>query len=184
MPIQPIDPVSDSRIQHKTTVLNGYTYHYLYAEPESGQYSQTAFLVRGFLVFLISITAGGNTNWCMNQTELKILAFSRWLRLLTRYISLDPWMARFVHGVEVSNPSLSRYGFQGSGAGHDGVRRHGKLNALELLFSNRIEVIGDFAGIPVLHSTISTVSRQCYSLPACRSHTKLRESMWTIRTAS
>jgi hypothetical protein len=45
MPTQPIDPVSDSRIQHKTAVLNGYTYHYLYAVPKSVQYSQTVFLV-------------------------------------------------------------------------------------------------------------------------------------------
>lgn len=45
MPTQPIDPVSDSRIAHKTAVLNGYTYHYLYAEPQSGSYSQTVFLV-------------------------------------------------------------------------------------------------------------------------------------------
>jgi soluble epoxide hydrolase/lipid-phosphate phosphatase len=42
---EPIDPVSDSRIQHKTAVLNSYTYHYLHAEPKSGQYSQTVFLV-------------------------------------------------------------------------------------------------------------------------------------------
>jgi soluble epoxide hydrolase/lipid-phosphate phosphatase len=45
MTIQPIDPTGDSRITHKTAVLNGYTYHYLYAEPKSGQYSQTMFLV-------------------------------------------------------------------------------------------------------------------------------------------
>jgi soluble epoxide hydrolase/lipid-phosphate phosphatase len=45
MSSQPIDPVSDPRIHHKTAVLNGYTYHYLYAEPKSGQYSQTVFLV-------------------------------------------------------------------------------------------------------------------------------------------
>jgi len=47
-PTQPIDPVSDSRIQHKTAVLNGYTYHYLYAAPTSGQYSQTVFLIHGW----------------------------------------------------------------------------------------------------------------------------------------
>jgi hypothetical protein len=45
MAIPPIDPTGDSRIAHKTAVLNGYTYHYLYAEPKSGQYSQTVFLV-------------------------------------------------------------------------------------------------------------------------------------------
>lgn len=46
MALQPIDPDSDSRIIHKTASLNGYTYHYLYAEPKSGKYSQTVFLVR------------------------------------------------------------------------------------------------------------------------------------------
>ncbi|KAF1917263.1 Alpha/Beta hydrolase protein [Ampelomyces quisqualis] len=48
MPTQPIDPVSDARIQHKTAVLNGYTYHYLYAEPKSGQYGRTVFLIHGW----------------------------------------------------------------------------------------------------------------------------------------
>jgi soluble epoxide hydrolase/lipid-phosphate phosphatase len=52
MPTQPIDPVSDPRITHKTAVLNGYTYQYLYAEPKSGNYTQTVFLVRSsFLIF-------------------------------------------------------------------------------------------------------------------------------------
>lgn len=51
MPIQPIDPTGDSRIQHKTAVLNGHTYHYLYAEPQSGTWSET--------VFLVSLQPGG-----------------------------------------------------------------------------------------------------------------------------
>jgi len=50
MSVQPIDPVSDSRIQHKTAKLNGYTYHYLYAVPQSGKWSETVFLVR--LIYL------------------------------------------------------------------------------------------------------------------------------------
>lgn len=51
MPVQPIDPESDSRIEHKTALLNGYTYHYIYAEPKSGEWSKTVFLVRicGFI---------------------------------------------------------------------------------------------------------------------------------------
>lgn len=48
MPVQPIDPVSDSRIEHKTAKLNGYTYHYLYAVPKSGQWSETVFLIHGW----------------------------------------------------------------------------------------------------------------------------------------
>jgi len=43
---KPIDPESDSRVQHKTALLNGYTYHYLYAEPNSGTWNNTVFLVR------------------------------------------------------------------------------------------------------------------------------------------
>jgi hypothetical protein len=42
----PIDPVSDPRVTHKTAVLNGQTYHYLYAAPESDNYTHTVFLVR------------------------------------------------------------------------------------------------------------------------------------------
>jgi hypothetical protein len=43
--IQPIDPVSDERIEHKTATLNGQTYHYLYAVPKDGEYTGTVFLV-------------------------------------------------------------------------------------------------------------------------------------------
>ncbi|KAL5117634.1 hypothetical protein ACEQ8H_004527 [Pleosporales sp. CAS-2024a] len=44
----PIDPDSDPRIAHKTARLNGHTYHYLYAEPQSGKYTQTVFLIHGW----------------------------------------------------------------------------------------------------------------------------------------
>ena len=44
MPLQPIEP-EDSRIEHKYAVLNGYTYHYLYGLPPSGQAKATIFLV-------------------------------------------------------------------------------------------------------------------------------------------
>jgi len=45
--LQPIDPVEDSRVEHKTAVLNGNTYHYLYAVPKSGKWEGTVFLVGG-----------------------------------------------------------------------------------------------------------------------------------------
>lgn len=45
MSVQPIRPSGDERVQHKTTVLNGFTYHYLYAVPESGTWTDTVFLV-------------------------------------------------------------------------------------------------------------------------------------------
>ncbi len=48
MAVPPIDPVSDSRVQHKTAKLNGYTYHYLYAVPQSGEYVGTVMLVSFF----------------------------------------------------------------------------------------------------------------------------------------
>lgn len=41
----PIDPFSDPRIEHKTAVLNGHTYHYLYGEPKDGNFRATIFLV-------------------------------------------------------------------------------------------------------------------------------------------
>ncbi|KAL6704870.1 hypothetical protein ACN47E_007553 [Coniothyrium glycines] len=48
MPIRPIDPDNDTRITHKTAHLNGYTYHYLYAVPPSGKWTQTVFLIHGW----------------------------------------------------------------------------------------------------------------------------------------
>jgi hypothetical protein len=45
MPVEPIDPVSDPRVEHKTATLNGQTYHYLYAVPKSGEFEKTVFLV-------------------------------------------------------------------------------------------------------------------------------------------
>ncbi|KAH7065902.1 Alpha/Beta hydrolase protein [Paraphoma chrysanthemicola] len=48
MSLEPIDPESDSRVTHKTALLNGHTYHYLYAEPKSGKFSQTVFLIHGW----------------------------------------------------------------------------------------------------------------------------------------
>ncbi|KAL1603336.1 hypothetical protein SLS59_004432 [Nothophoma quercina] len=48
MSIQPIRPNGDERIQHKTAVLNGYTYHYLYAIPNSGKWTETVFLIHGW----------------------------------------------------------------------------------------------------------------------------------------
>lgn len=44
MSLRPIEP-EDSRIQHKTAVLNGNSYHYLYGIPPSGKFRATVFLV-------------------------------------------------------------------------------------------------------------------------------------------
>ena len=46
MSLHPIRPFADERVQRKTAVLNGHTYHYLYATPPSGEWSDTVFLVR------------------------------------------------------------------------------------------------------------------------------------------
>ena len=46
MSLAPIRPSGDDRVQHKTALLNGHTYHYLYATPPSGTWSDTVFLVR------------------------------------------------------------------------------------------------------------------------------------------
>ncbi|KAF2001615.1 alpha/beta-hydrolase [Amniculicola lignicola CBS 123094] len=48
MAFQPIDPESDSRIEHKTAVLNGLTYHYLYGVPPGGSFKATVFLIHGW----------------------------------------------------------------------------------------------------------------------------------------
>ena len=45
MSLQPIEPEGDSRVAHKTAVLNGNTYHYLYGEPNGGKFKATVFLV-------------------------------------------------------------------------------------------------------------------------------------------
>jgi hypothetical protein len=59
MSTRPIDPVSDPRIAHKTARFHGYTYHYLYAEPASGKYTNTVFLVRLYSIASLSrFTAG------------------------------------------------------------------------------------------------------------------------------
>lgn len=43
--LQPIAPEGDDRIEHKTAVLNGNTYHYLYGVPKGGKFAETVFLV-------------------------------------------------------------------------------------------------------------------------------------------
>ncbi|KZM22237.1 uncharacterized protein EKO05_0011347 [Ascochyta rabiei] len=48
MSVQPIRPTGDERIQHKTAVLSGHTYHYLYAVPDSGKWTDTIFLIHGW----------------------------------------------------------------------------------------------------------------------------------------
>ncbi|KAF2763482.1 alpha/beta-hydrolase [Pseudovirgaria hyperparasitica] len=46
--IKPIKPYSDPRVQHKTAVLNGQTYHYLFGRPYNGPVRGTIFLVHGW----------------------------------------------------------------------------------------------------------------------------------------
>ncbi|KAF1962007.1 alpha/beta-hydrolase [Byssothecium circinans] len=46
--LQPIDPANDSRIEHRSSPVNGYTYHYLYGEPASGKFTATVFLIHGW----------------------------------------------------------------------------------------------------------------------------------------
>ena len=58
MPLEPIDPVSDSRVEHRTAPLNGYTYHYLYAEPAGGKFKATIFLV-SFPIALHAVASAG-----------------------------------------------------------------------------------------------------------------------------
>jgi soluble epoxide hydrolase/lipid-phosphate phosphatase len=57
MPVQPIDPVSDARVEHRTAELNGQTYHYLYAVPKGGEFEHTIFLVS--LLPTLSLVNGG-----------------------------------------------------------------------------------------------------------------------------
>jgi hypothetical protein len=113
MSSQPIDPVSDPRIHHKTAVLNGYTYHYLYAEPKSGQYSQTVFLV-----------------WNVPYLDMSRRIYCAWtvapVRTVADEVPTDPWMARFVNGVEIPDPGAGENGVQGCGARYDGVWWHGQ----------------------------------------------------------
>ncbi|KAF2477393.1 alpha/beta-hydrolase [Lindgomyces ingoldianus] len=48
MPLEPINPVSDPRIERKTAVLNGFTYHYLYGVPPGEKLIATVFLIHGW----------------------------------------------------------------------------------------------------------------------------------------
>ncbi|KAF2875333.1 Alpha/Beta hydrolase protein [Massariosphaeria phaeospora] len=48
MLLQPIAPESDDRVEHKTAVLNGCSYHYLYGVPPGGQFKATVFLIHGW----------------------------------------------------------------------------------------------------------------------------------------
>ncbi|ORY15149.1 Alpha/Beta hydrolase protein [Clohesyomyces aquaticus] len=48
MPLQPIEPGPDPRIQHETTVLNSFTYHYLLGVPPGGNFKATIFLIHGW----------------------------------------------------------------------------------------------------------------------------------------
>jgi hypothetical protein len=68
MTLQPIDPVSDARAEHRNSSLNGHNYHYLYCEPAGGRYKATVFLVSLYFILSGTIqpvdkrTASGE--WC------------------------------------------------------------------------------------------------------------------------
>lgn len=60
MPLRPIDP-EDARVEHKTAVLNGNSYHYLYGVPAGGKFHATVFLVSMNALF---------SRWLMLQFEM------------------------------------------------------------------------------------------------------------------
>lgn len=57
--LQPVDPVSDSRVEHRNSSLNGCNYHYLYGEPAGGQHKATVFLVRLYFILSRDYSTGG-----------------------------------------------------------------------------------------------------------------------------
>lgn len=59
MPLRPIDPVRDGRVEHRTSLVNGYTYHYLYGVPSNGRFKATVFLVSfSFTLSYLQSTGG------------------------------------------------------------------------------------------------------------------------------
>ncbi|CAI6337334.1 unnamed protein product [Periconia digitata] len=44
----PFNPVGDPRVEHRHSQVNGYNYHYLYAEPANGKFEATVFLIHGW----------------------------------------------------------------------------------------------------------------------------------------
>ena len=69
--LQPINPAGDPRIEHRSSRLNGHTYHYLYGEPASGRFKNT--------IFLVSIcTARSFGIWPMEDPVDKNTALLRW----------------------------------------------------------------------------------------------------------
>jgi len=132
MAFPPIDPVSDSRIQHKTAVLNGHTYHYLHGMPATGEVKATIFLVWFSMLFLIlsSSLIRPICRWVKEeQSKIK----SKWATRIADLICtsfLGTWLARSQSGVEISDPILTKHGMPGCSHGYDGLRRHGKPNTL------------------------------------------------------
>lgn len=60
MSLQPIDPSSDPRVQHRTSLLNGHNYHYLHGVPANGTFKATVFLVGSSVIaILCQITSAG-----------------------------------------------------------------------------------------------------------------------------
>ncbi|PVI06384.1 epoxide hydrolase-like protein [Periconia macrospinosa] len=48
MASEAFEPVGDSRVQHRRSLVNGFNYHYLYAEPANGVFQATVFLIHGW----------------------------------------------------------------------------------------------------------------------------------------
>ena len=74
MPLQPIVPKGDSRIEHKTAVLNGSTYHYLYGVPQGRKFKQTVFLVSTYLYLAFPIDVNTAGSW---MRHVSTIAFAR-----------------------------------------------------------------------------------------------------------
>jgi hypothetical protein len=64
MPAEPVDIAFDPRVEHRTSSINGHTYHYLYSEPAGGSFKATVFLVSFY--FTLS-----SSNQPVDKTELR-----------------------------------------------------------------------------------------------------------------
>jgi hypothetical protein len=148
---QPIRPFADERVQHKTAVLNGHTYHYLYATPPSGKWSDTVFLVRlGFhlqptvlpifppgLYSMLKKRPLRFTNGSTHNPHYPSLSFahdhtnptisiSNTSTILTPDSS-DPRLARPRHRLALPDPPPTQPRPPRRGARHDGLWRNGNF---------------------------------------------------------
>lgn len=73
MSLRPIAPV-DSRVEHKTAVLNGYSYHYLYGVPPGGKFKATIFLVSSSFTRWLMQTACNAVTDCATYPICRFMA--------------------------------------------------------------------------------------------------------------